>query len=118
MNTEIVDTEIVDTIIKLDKNILIYPHQPFSINDGGVTVHYYLAYILSNLGINVKIFNTQDNNAPNPIFNNEKEMIDKNIDFKILSLFYIHPEIENMNNERKGLCYTIRKKIILRAILT
>ena len=167
------NTEIVDTIVKLDKNILIYPHQPFSINDGGVTVHYYLAYILSNLGVNVKIFNTQDNNAPNPIFNNfennnikyidfnntiviycegitgnplgakyvvrwmlsklgqnvpyhyyytwnpnelvyffnnEKEMIDKNIDFKILSLFYIHPEIENMNNERKGLCYTIRKK--------
>jgi len=38
-------------------------------------------------------------------------MVNKNIDFKILSLFYINPEIKNnSSSERKGLCYTIRKK--------
>ena len=167
------DSEMIDTIIKLDKSILIYPHMPFNISDGGTTVQYYLAYVLSNLGINVTIFNQRDNNAANFIFNNfvtdinsinfddtiviycegivgnplnakyvvrwmlsklgqnvpysyydtwnqnelvyffnnEIDMVNKNIDFKLLSLFYVHSEIENKNCiERQGLCYTIRKK--------
>lgn len=167
------NSEIHKEIINLDKSILIYPHNPFNISDGGTTVQYYLAYVLLNLGVNVKIFNTQDNYATNSIFNNfvsdinsinfddtiviycegiignplnakyvvrwmlsklgqnvpyshydtwnqnelvyffnnEIDMINKNIDFKLLSLFYLHSEIENKNSiERQGLCYTIRKK--------
>ena len=162
---------------KSEKSILIYPHQSFNINDGGTTVQYYLAYMLSNLDINVQIYNVYDKNAHNSIFNNfisdinginfddtiviycegiignplnakyivrwmlsklgdnvpykyyytwnpnelvyffnnEIDMINKKIDFKQLSLFYVHSEIENKNNiERKGLCYTIRKNHILK----
>ena len=62
----------VDTIIKwykndlnLDTNILyknkkdiiIYPHQEFNLNNGGVVVQYYLAKILDLLGIRVRIKN-------------------------------------------------------------
>jgi len=156
-----------------NKNILIYPHLPFSLSDGGTNVQYYLAYILSTLNVNVQIYNVHDNNkcnqtfnnfvsdinsvdfdntiviycegikgnplhakyvvrwmlsklgqnvphdyyytwGPNELvyfFNNEINMIHENIDFKVLSLFYINPKIQNNNNkERKGLCYTIRKK--------
>ena len=171
INSELNTKKIIDDV-KLDKNILIYPHMAFSINDGGTTVQYYLAYTLSKLGINTQIYNVHDNNSLNSVFNNfvsdinsidfdntiviycegiignplnakyvvrwmlsklgqnvpydfyntwnpnelvyffnnEIDMIHKNIDFKLLSLFYIHPEIKNNNCERKGLCYTIRKK--------
>lgn len=53
----------------LGKNILIYPHLPFNINDGGTIIQYSLAYVLSNLGINVQIYNAHDNNACNHIYN-------------------------------------------------
>ena len=161
-----------DKIIKLNKNILIYPHLPFSLSDGGTNVQYYLAYILSTFNLNVKIYNVHDNNKSNQtfnnfvsdinsvdfdntiviycegikgnplnakyvvrwmlsklgqnvpfdyyytwnpnelvyFFNNEINMINENINFKVLSLFYINPKIQNnKNNNRKGLCYTIRK---------
>lgn len=162
----------LNSIITLDKNILIYPHQPFNINDGGTTVQYYLANVLSNLGINIKIYNNHDKNQHNILFNNfvndincvdfdntvviycegivgnplnakyiirwmlsklgqnvpyefydtwnsnelvyffnnEINMINHNINFKLLSLFYINPEINNINCERQGLCYSIRKR--------
>jgi len=157
-----------------NKNILIYPHSPFSLSDGGTNVQYYLAHVLSTLNLNVQIYNVYDNNkcnqtfnnfvsdinivdfdntiviycegikgnplnakyvvrwmlsklgqnvpcdyystwGPNELvyfFNNEINMINENIDFKVLSLFYINPKIKNNNNNnnRKGLCYTIRKK--------
>jgi hypothetical protein len=68
--------------------------------------------MLSKLGQNVPYdhYYTWNPNELVYFFNNEINMIDKNIKFKILSLFYIHPEINNNNNEKKGLCYTIRKK--------
>jgi len=68
--------------------------------------------MLSKLGQNVPYdhYYTWGPNELVYFFNNEINMIDKNIKFKILSLFYIHPEIKNNNNEKKGLCYTIRKK--------
>ena len=156
------------------KNILIYPHLPFSVNDGGTIVQYYLAYVLSNLNLNVQIYNVYDSNRHNSVFNNfvsdinninfdntiviycegivgnplnakyvirwmlsklgqnvpythyytwgknelvyffnnEIDMINNKIDFKILSLFYIDSEIKNNNYEKKGLCYTIRKKYL------
>lgn len=51
------------------KNIIIYPHLPFNFSDGGVTVQYYLGKILSELGINVKIF-TSHSKIYNSLFNN------------------------------------------------
>ena len=153
------------------KNIIIYPHLKFSLNDGGIVVQYYLAQVLDRLGINVKIYNVHDNNAKNIIFNkfvndintidfnntiviycegilnnpldakyvvrwmlsklgqnvphlnynswgenelvyffnNEIDMVNNNIPRKMLSLFYIHPNIKAHNFKRNGLCYTIRK---------
>jgi hypothetical protein len=153
------------------KNIIIYPHLKFSLNDGGIVVQYYLAQVLDSLGINVKIYNVHDNNSKNIIFNkfvndintidfnntiviysegilhnplhakyvvrwmlsklgenvphlnykswnenelvyffnNEIEMVNNNVPRKMLSLFYIYPNIKAHNFKRNGLCYTIRK---------
>jgi hypothetical protein len=51
------------------KNILIFPHMSFNILDGGITVQYYLAQILSEYGQNVKIYNSSGI-TPNHIYNN------------------------------------------------
>jgi hypothetical protein len=175
IETEMDTKKITDIIVKLEKNILIYPHLPFSNNDGGMSVQYYLAHTLSklNLGVNIQIYNVHDNNSLNSIyndfvndiqninfdntiviycegvvgnplnakyvvrwmlsklgqnvpcehyyswgqnelvyfFNSEKDMVNKNIQFKLLSLFYFDSEIKNNNYDlRKGLCYTTRKK--------
>jgi hypothetical protein len=61
--------------IKLQKrkNILIYPHLPFNLSDGGTTVQYYLAKILKEMGENVKIYNSRGKQH-NIIYN---EYIDK-----------------------------------------
>ena len=69
------------------KNIIIYLHQPFNLRDGGATVQYYLAQVLSKLGRNVKIMNTLDNNATNSIYN---EFINKNdiIDYENTVIIY------------------------------
>ena len=157
--------------MSVTKNIIIYPHLKFSLNDGGMVLQYYLAQILDSLGINVKIYNVHDNNAKNIIFNkfvydintidfnntiviycegilnnplhakyvvrwmlsklgqnvphlnynswgenelvyffnNEIDMVNNNIPRKILSLFYIYPNIKAHNFKRNGLCYTFRK---------
>jgi hypothetical protein len=50
------------------KNIIIYPHLPFNFADGGTTVQYELAKLISKFGINVKIF-TSHGKTPNSIFN-------------------------------------------------
>jgi hypothetical protein len=69
------------------KNIIIYPHLKFSLNDGGMVVQYYLAQVLDSLGINVKIYNVHDNNAKNIIFN--KFVYDINsIDFNNTIVIY------------------------------
>ena len=49
------------------KNILIYPHNPFNLSDGGTTVQYYLAQNLKELGENVKIYNS-NGKTQNDIF--------------------------------------------------
>jgi len=51
------------------KNIIIYPHRQISLADGGTTVQYELAKILSELGLNVKIFSIYGE-THNDIFNN------------------------------------------------
>ena len=50
------------------KNIIIYPHLPFNFADGGTTVQYELAKLISKFGINVKIFTSHGKTA-NSIFN-------------------------------------------------
>jgi len=49
-------------------NILIYPHDPFMLHSGGVTVQYYLAKLLDEHGINVKIYPSHGT-TQNEIFN-------------------------------------------------
>jgi hypothetical protein len=56
--------------ITTSKTIIIYLHMAFDLSNGGVTVQYYLAYILNSFGIDVKICNIHDNNKENSIYNN------------------------------------------------
>jgi hypothetical protein len=51
------------------KNIIIYPHLPFNFSDGGTTVQYELGKILTELGVNTKIF-TSHGKTDNSLFNN------------------------------------------------
>lgn len=51
------------------KNIIIYPHDPFNLSNGGITVHYYLGKIISELGFDIKMF-TNRGQHNNSIFNN------------------------------------------------
>jgi len=55
-------------------NVYIYPHLPFNMSDGGVTVQYYLAQILDKLGVRVRICdgsNLEKNNIFNNVFCND-----------------------------------------------
>ena len=81
------DTKKITDVVTLEKNILIYAHQKFSTNDGGITVQYYLAYTLSKLGINTQIYNEHDKNAHNCIYNNFVDNIE-NIDFDNTIVIY------------------------------
>ena len=63
------NTNIINIIASKHLNVLIYPHLPFNLSDGGTTVQYYLAYVLDNMGLTVKICNENDNNSKNKIFN-------------------------------------------------
>lgn len=56
------------------KNIIIYPHAPFNLRDGGTTVHYYLSQLLLEHGQIVKIFNSRGitpNNICDNYYNND-----------------------------------------------
>jgi hypothetical protein len=74
------DIGINDLINIRRTNIIIYPHLPFNMSDGGVTVQYYLAQILDKLGVRVRIVdnNLEKNSLYNNIFNNDIE-IDESI---------------------------------------
>jgi hypothetical protein len=52
------------------KNIIIYPHLPFNLSDGGTTVQYYLAYLLDKLGAKVRIHRQNGVSHLNPIYSN------------------------------------------------
>ena len=62
--------------------IIIYPHLPFNLSDGGTTVHYYFAKLLSERGIDIKIYDKYKQNVENKIysvyFNNKYDYIDDN----------------------------------------
>lgn len=163
----------IDNNIKSNiKNILIYPKYEYSNNCGGVLVQYYLAKILDEIGIRVRIklnnnyipneiYNNYDNGdfdlnetiviygetiEGNPLnasyvvrwilaeigiicssniyktwglndlvyyFNSELKFLENkdkiNIIYKKLSLLFINPIFNNLNQERSGYCHTFRK---------
>ena len=51
------------------KNIIIYPHLSFNFSQGGTIVHYELGKILTELGVDAKIF-TSHGKTDNSLFNN------------------------------------------------
>jgi hypothetical protein len=60
-------------------NILIYPHGPLALNDGGITVQYYLAKLLEENGVNVRIhpvYGSVENNIFDKYYNNEFDLND------------------------------------------
>jgi hypothetical protein len=61
------------------KNIIIYPHLPFKFSNGGTIVQYEMGKILSELGVDIKIF-TSHGKTNNSLFNNftSNENYDKN----------------------------------------
>jgi hypothetical protein len=55
--------------MSISKNIIIYPHNSFNLLDAEISIQYYLAKILNNLGVDVKIYNIYDNNSQNLLYN-------------------------------------------------
>jgi len=51
------------------KNIIIYPHISFNLSDSEISIQYYFAKILDNLGVNINICNVHDNNSNNLLYN-------------------------------------------------
>ena len=62
--------EIIKNDIHQKKNIIIYQHRNFTLNDGGITVQYYLAQLLDKYGIKVRIHKGKHNIVQNNLFNN------------------------------------------------
>ena len=52
------------------KNIIIYPHKIFDLSDGGITVQYYLAQLLEEMGFRVRIYKLWELFEKNTLFNN------------------------------------------------
>ena len=82
------------------KNIIIYPHLNFNLNDGGVTVQYYLASLLDKLGVKVRMYTSSFINKNN-IFNNFY-----NNDFDINNAIVIY--CEGINGNPLNAPYTVR----------
>lgn len=73
-------------------NILIYPHDPFMLHSGGITVQYYLAQLLDEYGMNVRMYPSHGT-TENIIFNK----FYKDDDFEINDCFVIYCEGINGN---------------------
>ena len=93
-----INTDILNIIASKNLNVLIYPHLPFNLSDGGTTVHYYLAQVLDNMGLNIKICNEYDNNSHNSIFN--KFTNKNNIDIENTVVIYCEGIIGNPLNAK------------------
>jgi len=83
------------------KNIIIYPHLPFNLSDGGTTVLYYLASLLDKLGIKVRIHRRNGVNNLNPIYVN---YYDNDFDLNNTVVIYCEGTIGNPLNAP----YTVR----------
>ena len=62
--------DIIKNDIYIKKNIIIYQHRNFTLNDGGITVQYYLAELLDKYGIKVRIHQANHKIVHNNLFNN------------------------------------------------
>ena len=95
----------------VDNTIVIYSE---GVIGNPLYAKFVVRWLLSKLGQNVPIhyYQTWDPNELIYFFNTENELIDKNIDYKQLSLFYIAPFLKDLHRERKGDCFTKRKQII------
>jgi hypothetical protein len=73
---------------------------------------YVVRWLLSKIGQNVPLdyLNTWNNDELVYFFNSDNTLHNYE-HVKYLSLFYIHPYIQNFNRERKGVCFTRRKNI-------
>jgi len=155
--------------------IIIYPHLPFSLLDGGTLVQYYLAKTLKDAGVPVKMFNSKGT-IKNNIFNDYIDTFQEDTDtvviycegiqgnplnakkvirwmlselgqnvpydflsgwskkelvyfygsevrfkntpsyigtvYKTLNVVYRNPKFCDLHQERKGQCFTIRKRHI------
>jgi hypothetical protein len=122
-NKNIIDLDEIDTIIywyKNDKsydfllnnnidskknerkNILIYTHMDFDLSNGGVTVQFYLASILSKMGEKVRIFSNI--NKTNILFNMYYDENEKLFDINNTVVIYCEGIIGNPLNAK----YTVR----------
>lgn len=70
-------------------------------------------WMLSKLGQNVQMENYFTWRATELVyfFNSEKNIIDNEDNVKYLTVLYINPEINNLNSNRNGCCFTKRKCI-------
>jgi hypothetical protein len=62
--------KIIKNDIHQKKNIIFYQHRNFNLNDGGITVQYYLAQLLDKYGIKVRIHQANYEIVQNNLFNN------------------------------------------------
>jgi len=94
-----------------DNTIVIYSE---GISGNPLKSKYVVRWILSKLGQNVPIdyYFTWEKNDLVYFFNSEIELIEKNVKFKMLSLFYLDKKIKNLNFKRNCMCYTKRKNYI------
>jgi hypothetical protein len=99
-NKSLIDTSEINIDKYKQKNIIIYPHLNFNLNDGGTTVQYYLASLLDKLGVKVRIYTSSFINK-NVIFNNFYDN-----DFNINDTIIIY--CEGINGNPLNAPYTVR----------
>jgi hypothetical protein len=99
-NKSTIDTDEININKYKQKNIIIYPHLYFSLNDGGTIVQYYLASLLDKLGVKVRIYTSSFRNKNN-IFNNFY-----NNDFDINDAIIIY--CEGINGNPLNAPFTVR----------
>jgi hypothetical protein len=97
--------------IDIENTIVIYCE---GIIGNPVKAKYVVRWMLSKLGQNVPIdyYFSWGKNELVYFFNSETNLINNNVDFKQLSVFYLDKGIQNLNNKRNETCYTERKSKI------
>lgn len=100
----------------LNNTVVIYGE---TIHNNPLNALYVVRWILAPIGIfsDINIHNTWNKNDLIYYFNSEEKISanpDKVVDnvYKLLPCIFIHPEINNNNTSRNGVCFTIRKASI------
>ena len=110
-NNSIFNKFICENEIDNENTIVIYCE---GIIGNPLNAKYIVRWMLSKLGQNVpkNYYFTWGKNELVYFFNTEIDLVNNDIYFKQLSVFYLYEEIKNLNVVRKGVCYTNRKKSI------